>query len=133
MTKNWKSARALTGLAAATLFAAPLAMAETVVVPGESQPVYQERVSFGDLDLRNGSGQRILRNRVTAASKKVCRQLEGPFPSYRAPGNRDMDKTCADLTYDTARPQISAAIDRAKSGQPHMAMALVLSAPRASR
>ncbi len=128
MTKTSTIARPLLALA---LVAAPLAAQEPTVVTGAHQPTYQERVSFADLDLSQGSAQRALKTRVRRAADRVCIEAEGPLPSYGYGFGSDL--TCADLTYNHARPQIVAAIDRAKSGQQTAAMALVISAPHARR
>ena len=114
---------------AATLVAVPLAAQEPTVVTGAHQPTYQERVSFADLDLRQFSKQQTLKTRVRRAADRVCIEAEGPFPSYGYGFGSDL--TCADLTYNHAKPQIVAAIDRARSGQQTAAMTLVISAPRA--
>jgi UrcA family protein len=130
MTKNSTIARPLLALAV-MLVAAPLAAQDATVVTGERQPVYQERVSFDDLDLRQWSAQQALKTRVSRASTRVCKQAVGPFPDVGVPGygRDDPSLTCADLTFNDARPQILAAIERAKAGQ-QMAMTFVISAPR---
>jgi UrcA family protein len=81
-----------------------------------------------DLDLRNTNDQRTLKVRVRHASKHVCREAGGPIPEIGFGAGRDGSLTCADLTYNDAKPQINAAIDSAKRGQ-QPAMALVMSAP----
>jgi UrcA family protein len=133
MLTNSTIARPLLALAAA-LVAVPLAAQDSTTVTGERQPLYQERVSFGDLDLREGQGQRALRKRVWDAAGRVCTQAEGPNYEtnnvpYGLPGG---GMHCGDLTYKHARPQISAAIRAAKSGQ-QLAMALVIAAPTKAR
>lgn len=125
MTKNSTFARPLTTLAAA-LLAVPLAAQGPVVVSGQSQPAYQERVSFGDLDLRRGAAQESLRTRVKQAAKRVCREAEGPS-GY---GTHGPWLTCADLTYNNARPLIAVAIGRAKAGHRFAASAFTISTPR---
>ena len=122
--------RPLLALAAA-LVVAPLAAEQPMTVTGQSMA--QERVSFADLDLRQSGAQQTLRIRVKRASDRVCRQAEGPFPDVGVSGfgRDDPSLTCTDLTYADARPQLRAAIDRAKSGQQLAAMTFVISAPRA--
>ena len=109
---------------AAALLAAPLAAQEGTVVSGQRQAVYQERVSFDDLDLSRWSAQQALKARVSRASQRVCNQAEAPF------ANNELGfawaPSCAERTYSHAKPQIAAAIARAKSGQPQMAIALVI-------
>ena len=132
MIRNSIIARPLLAIAA-ILVAVPLAAQDLTVVTGERQPTYQERVSFADLDLRQRSAQQTLKGRVQRAADRVCSDAEGPFPDYGASGygRDDPSLSCADLTYSDARPQILAAINRAKSGQQMTAMSLVISAPRA--
>lgn len=126
MTTRFYIAPPLLALAAAFV-AVPLAAEQPTVVTGERQAVYQERVSFADLDLRNGSGQRMLKWRVHRASESVCIQAVGlieanlPGPSWR--GN---EPSCTVQTYAAAKPQIAAAIDRAESGR-QMALSLTVS------
>jgi UrcA family protein len=109
-------------LALAVAFAAaPSLAADESTVVGERQPTYQERVSYTDLDLRQGSAQSALRIRVRRASERVCIQAEGPLEALQ--GRLSI---CNEATYRDARPQITAAIARAKSGQ-QMAMNLVVS------
>ena len=71
MIKASSIARPLCALAAA-LIAAPLAAQEPTVVTGERQPVYQERVSYADLDLRHGSARQTLKVRVYRAADRLC-------------------------------------------------------------
>lgn len=118
MTKNSILVRPLLALAA-VLVTAPLAADEGAVVTGERQPVYQQRVSFSDLDLQRWGDQQALRRRVHRASNQVCVEAFGPIGAADTglAGTRDAGMSCGDLTYREARPQISAAIGRAKSGQ----------------
>jgi UrcA family protein len=114
---------------ALVLVAAPLAAQERVTVTG--QPVFQERVSFADLDLRQLQGRQTLNARVYRVADRLCAQAEGPFLENSvgfgsSPG-------CAELTYRNAKPQIAAAVQRAKAGQQLTAMTVVVSAPRAAR
>lgn len=109
---------------AVALVAAPLA-ADEMIVRGE--PLYQERVSFTDLDLRSGWAQQALRHRVRQASDRVCIQAVGPV-GY----DLGFGLSCTAATYDDARPQIRTAIARAKAGLP-MAMSVVVSGSARSR
>jgi UrcA family protein len=126
MTKQSFIAQPLLALAVA-LVITPLAAQEPTVVTGKHRPIYQERVSFADLDLRRGSGQRLLRSRVRRASSDVCFKAEGV--DHDRLGVRG-GLSCDDQTYQDARPQISAAIHRAKSGQTPAAIAIAISASR---
>lgn len=130
MFTNSIVARPLFVLAAA-LLAAPLAAQEPTVVEGRKHPDYRERVSIADLDLRQRSAQRVLKTRVSRASERVCNQAEGPFPNNRFGLGSSL--TCADQTYNNVKPQIAAAIARAKSGQPQLATALVIPGPARTR
>ena len=114
----------------AALLAAPVVAEEPMVVTGEHQPVYQQRVSFNDLDLRRWGDQQALRRRVHRASDRVCAEAFGPMGAadIGRPGSRDANMSCADLTYREARPQIIAVIDRARTGQ-LAAMTLIIAAP----
>ena len=112
---------------AAVLVAAPLVAQEATVVSGQRQPAYQERVSITDLDLRQGSARQELKVRVSRASKRVCNQAEGPFPDNGFGLSSRL--SCADQTYNHAKPQIAAAIARAQSGQPQLATAMVILGP----
>ena len=111
-------------LFAAPLFAVVAAFAATpataeqpMTVSGER--IYQERVSFNDLDLTKAPHQRELRLRVRTASDRVCVAALGTFAALeRVPfGRWNAGMACSDLTYDEARPQIRSAIQQAKSGQ----------------
>ncbi len=130
MTKTSIIARPLFALA---LVAAPLAAEEPVTVTG--QPQLQERVSFADLDLRQWSAQQMLKRRVYRAAEKVCAQAEGPLAdSSLGYGSWFLSAPpCTELTYKDARPQIASAVQRAKAGQQLAALAVVVSAPAASR
>ena len=123
--------RPLLALAAA-LVAAKLVADEQLTVTG--QPLYQERVSFADLDLRNSSAQQTLRRRVDNASERVCRDAYGPFTDtdFVPSGSINAGMTCASMTYDDARPQIRVAIARAKAGL-QLATSLVVSGPARTR
>lgn len=115
----------------AAFVAAPLMADQPLIVEG--QPAYQERVSTSDLDLRKWSEQQKLRSRVHNAANRVCAQAEGSFPQPPLGFGREESRySCADLTYEDAKPQISAAIQRAKSGE-QLAVTLVITAPVRAR
>ncbi len=94
------------------VFAAPLAAqvhyGETVV----SAPVYQERVGYEDLDLRNTEHRHVLVTRIKQAARRICSNMakDGEI-KFR-------DKNlCSDDTYIATRPQLRRAFARADAGQ----------------
>jgi UrcA family protein len=114
---------------AAAFATAPLAAREPVVVTAQPAPtVYQQQVNFADLNLRETHARMVLDRRVMSAAWSVCIAAEGLERATFALG--DAGNNCPNSTYHAARPQIRAAIDRAKSGQPAMATNMVISAPR---
>jgi UrcA family protein len=123
-------ARPLLALAAA-LVAAPLAAREPVIVTGKpGQPLYQERVDFSDLDLRQSQARQTLFRRVMRASTDVCIRHEGRINIDKVMGGPR--NTCPNRTYRVARPQVMAAIRRATSGQP-TTTAMIVTAPATAR
>lgn len=120
-------ARPLLAVAAA-LVSTQLAAREPVVVTGHfAEPVHQQQVSFADLDLRQSRARQALFSRVMQASAKVCLQTEGRMNMNRVLGGAE--NTCPNRTYRVARPQVLAALRRARNGQPHPATALTISVP----
>jgi UrcA family protein len=116
MTTKYSISRSLLALAAAVV-AFPLAADEPMTVTG--QQLYQERVGIADLDLTKWAHRYALRARVHHASERVCIALQGPIGAYDYDftGGPNAGLNCVDLTYRHARPQMAAAIDRARSGQ----------------
>lgn len=114
---------------ASTVIVAPVSAESPMIVSGKQEQVYQERVSFSDLDLRQRVAGQTLRSRVKNASDRVCIQAEGFVPRYGVYGysHQDPSLTCADLTYAQAEPQMKAVFDRAKAGQ-QVAITFVISA-----
>ena len=110
----------------AVILAAPLAAERPLTVTGE--PMVQESVSFADLDLREVPARMALVRRVKNAAWAVCIAAEGRQRAGLAFG--DPAGNCPNSTLRAARPQIRAAIDRARSGQPAIATNLVVSAAR---
>jgi UrcA family protein len=114
----------LSFVAAATM-AAPLAAQDTLVkgrfIPKDQ---VQERVGFGDLDLREISNQKVLVSRVRQAARNVCDEVlkdelqEEKFYSR-----------CPQTSFKNAKPQITRAIANAQNGR-SVAMNLVVSAGR---
>ena len=127
MTINSFSARPLLALAA-LLVTAPLMADEGTVVTGRHRDTGQELVNFADLNLLDGSDRVTLRHPVAVAAERICDRLGEMAGVVSASDVWD----CADRAYSDARPQISEAIHRAKSGQ-RMAMNLVISAPERIR
>lgn len=131
MIKTPTITRPLLALAAA-IVSVPLAAKEPVLVTGQQgEPFYQEQVSFADLDLRQSRARQLLSRRVMQASTNVCIQAEGRMNMNRVMGGPE--NTCPNRTYRAVRPQITAAIRRATSSQPHPATALVVAAPAPAR
>ena len=127
MTKNSAIAHSLLAVSAA-LVSTQLSAKEPVVVTGQhGAPAYQEQVNFADLDLRQLKARLTLVRRVMQASTNVCIQAEGRMNMNRVLGGAE--NTCPNRTYRVARPQIMAAIRRAKSGQPQLATALMITGP----
>ena len=90
------------------------AKSEPVVITGQRvSDLPTQRVGFADLNLASAQDQLTLDRRVGSAVKQVCiasghtieRNLEARA-SYRG---------CSDFAWDGARPQIAAAIDRARA------------------
>lgn len=112
---------------AAAFAAAPLMADEQMTVRGEQ--VYQEAVSFADLDLRSWSHQQALKRRVHKASERVCIEAEGPI-SYNI--GFMSGESCVESTYADTRPQVRAAIASAKSGR-QLATSLTVAGPARAR
>lgn len=127
MTRTSTIVRPLFAIAAA-IATTPLAAREPMTVTGHHQSAEQEHVSFADLDLRRWSAQQALKVRVQRAADRVCSQAEGPFSSINLGLASSMN--CTDRTYHAARPQIIAAINRARTGQSLAAMSIAVAAPR---
>jgi len=84
-----------------------------VVTAQRAADLPTEWVSFRDLDLVAAEHQVALERRVGYAVKKVCRasdqQAQRTLESYT------LYVACSDFAWDGARPQIAAAIDRARA------------------
>jgi UrcA family protein len=114
----------LTFAVAATI-ATPLAAQDTLV-KGRIIPKDQveERVGFGDLDLREISDQKMLVSRVRQAARNVCDEVtkddlwEEKYYSQ-----------CPRRSFKNAKPQIERAIANAQNGR-SVAMNFVVSAGR---
>jgi UrcA family protein len=107
---------------AASFVSFPANAADGQPSPREAGPVYQERVAFTDLDLRETSAQSALKRRVRRAAFELCRKID-----YNYTPHLPMQRACVSEVYDQASPQIASAIRRAMAGQGQLATALVLS------
>lgn len=91
---------------------------DNLVVRGGAQPeMFQERVSYNELDLREAGDRRTLQQRVNAAARRVCYQAFGSVQDYGIGYGRDPGMTCVDLTKKDAQPQVRLAIRQARAGQ----------------
>lgn len=105
-------------IAVVALFSAsPVFADQPLTVTGPH--VFEERVSYIDLDLKQSSQQRVLRTRVLRAADRVCIAAFGKESAREVVpyGHRGAGNDCADFTYASARPQIADAIRNARSGQ----------------
>jgi len=98
-----------------------------LTVTGETQ--FQQTVGYGDLDLRDTRSTGILYRRVMKASKEVCIAAEGPQLSDLSFGIGPSGN-CPISTFRAVRPQIVAALERAKAGGSDLAKNFVVSVRR---
>ena len=101
-------------LAAASLLftgSPPATASEPVVVTAERPDAgYSLRiVKYGDLQLLTANGEKVLLNRVRRAVREVC-----PWETSSATDYLTYD--CRDFAWKGARPQMAAAVERARSG-----------------
>jgi UrcA family protein len=118
MLKHYKAlslcaAVALTALSVAVVTPAQAKSQPVTVTAQRASDLPTQRVSFADLNLASASDQGILETRVGHAVKEVCGEREQlaiktltSFSHYVA---------CRDFAWDGARPQLAAAIDRARA------------------
>jgi UrcA family protein len=111
MTKGFIFRCLLAGIASA-LYLSPTFAQETVVQGKHvNSDVYQEIVTYDDLNLMNDDGAKALYSRVHVASTRVCRQ------AYRGGSFEFLEQRgCTRATNAATRPQVVAVIDRARSG-----------------
>lgn len=114
------------GLAVALVATTTPLAAQDTIVEGLPQRInsIEERVAYGDLDLRNQNSQLMLISRVRQASDRVCdivHQGEGPIVKFNS--------RCVQRTYKNAKPQIDLAIANARNGK-QVAMSFVVAAGR---
>jgi UrcA family protein len=105
-------------LTSSILFAGPAAASiriDPVVVTGtRSVDQMTRNVGYRDLDLLVASDQRRLDRRVGSAIKDVC--AIDDFDTSRTLVSFNNYQVCSNFAWNDARPQISAAIARAKAG-----------------
>jgi len=131
---------AAVAMTALSLLAVTPAVAKStpmVVTAHRATDLPTQRVSYRDLDLASAEHQAALENRVGYAVKKVC--LAGDQQSQRTLESYTLYVACSDFAWDGARPQIAAAIDRARAlalnGKGAVAvgsLAIAISAPAGS-
>jgi len=90
---------------------AALAVAAVLVVPTVSQAneTNSVRVSYADLNLATGAGQRILGGRIKFAARVVCE-----FEDSRQLDVANATNLCRNDAIDRAQPQVEAAIAAAR-------------------
>ncbi|WP_205478334.1 UrcA family protein [Sphingomonas arenae] len=92
------------------LIASPSAAADRPVVIEGSPPegAIVQRVTYGDLNLASRDGEKLLYRRVGRAVGQVCNKAN--------PGAPYTDLwTCRGMSWESARPQIATALDRARA------------------
>lgn len=118
MLKHYKAlslcaAAALTGLSVIAVTPAQ-AKSDPVVITGQRiGDLPTRRVGFADLNLASAAGQRTLERRVGFAVKQVC--FAGGHAIDQTVESYANFRGCSDFAWDGARPQIAAAVDRARA------------------
>lgn len=116
---NTRISAALTSAAVtATLVFGTVAQPAHSAEPVVTAPLFDgdtkiQKVSFADLNLRSAAGQKTLERRVNGAVEALCGDRPGFVPLRELLARRE----CSAESWSNARPQISAAIERARSGQ----------------
>ena len=82
------------------------ASAAPLIVTGQLEPAPTRTVHHGDLDLASADGRQTLTRRVRGAVRSLC-GVKPASPLSEAIIHRD----CATSAWNSARPQINAAID----------------------
>ena len=118
MLKHYKalSLFAAVAMTALSLLAVAPAQAKSqpmVVTAQRTADLPTQRVSFADLNLASAQDQRILNRRVGSAVKIVC--LERDQRAEKSLASFGEYGVCSDFAWDGARPQLAAAIDRARA------------------
>ena len=99
-------AAALTASGTLFLAAGPAAAKDVTVVAATDDELPVARVSFADLNLVHEAGQQTLRRRVNGAIRTVC------APAYSGIETAAY-AMCQNNAWNEAKPQMTAAIDRA--------------------
>jgi UrcA family protein len=73
------------------------------------------RVIFADLDLANAAGEKALERRIRHAASWVCEQSNTPVAMHS--GQMDPTFICRTKTFAAFRPEIAAAVARARQGE----------------
>ena len=90
------------------------AKSDPVVITGQKvSDLPVRRVGFSDLNLAAAADQRALERRVGSAVKQVC--FAGGYAIDQTVESHANFRGCSDFAWDAARPQIAAAIDRARA------------------
>ena len=105
------AAAALTALSVAVVTPAQARPAQ-VVVTAQRVELPIRRVSYRDLNLASAAGQATLQSRVGFAVKQVCGEPAQHAEKTLASFTRY--SACRGFAWDGARPQVAAAIDRAR-------------------
>ena len=132
------SALAAIALISATVASSPAFAGEqtqTVVANQNGEALPTMTVSYGDLNLTSGSGQRSLTHRVRAAVEFVCPSASGEHDLRTLMEN----DRCSKAAWTSARPQIEAAVAQAineaanHSGASLSKVAILIASPSSDR
>jgi UrcA family protein len=116
-----------TGAAVATTLALGASLAPAfakevdVIVTAETDPRPTRLVQYVDLNLGSVHGEKTLLRRVSGAVDSVCSYRGSILFEYQE------NRACRAFAWAGARPQIAAAIDRARSGNSLAAAAIAIS------
>ena len=116
---NTRISAALTSAAiTATLIFGTVAQPAHAAEPVVTAPLFDsdtkmQKVSYADLNLLSHAGQKALERRVNGAVEAICGDRPGFVPLRELLARRE----CASESWSNARPQITAAIEHARSAQ----------------
>ena len=116
MFKHYKalSLCAAVAMTAVSLVAVSPVHAQTTVVTAQrDSDLPTRRVSFADLNLASAQDQRALERRVGSAVKQVC--FAGGHVIDQSVASYVSFRGCSNFAWGAARPQIAAAVDRARA------------------
>ena len=129
--------RKLTFMAAAAFVGSMLVLTATaqarsqppLVVEGRAHidPDTQRIVKYGDLNLADPDGQQSLMRRVDYSINDLCQVNLFAFQHLE---EVTATRTCVGAAWDSAKPQIATAFERAQSGASLGAAVLIISAQR---